>query len=53
MSKLPLNDVGVIVSKLVEHNTSVSQVLAALTKGTAEVALPQPEILKTLDHDEA
>jgi hypothetical protein len=49
VSKLPLNDVGVIVSKLVEHNTNVSQVLAALTKGTAEVDLPQPEILKTLD----
>src|ERR1019366_8239139 len=49
VSKLPINDVGVIVSKLVEHNTNVSQVLAALTKGTAETELPQPEILKTLD----
>ncbi|HOX57308.1 MAG TPA: hypothetical protein P5205_12640 [Candidatus Paceibacterota bacterium] len=49
VSKLPLNDVGVIVSKLVEHNTNVSQVLAGLTKGTAEGDLPQPEILKTLD----
>ena len=49
VSKLPLNDVGVIISKLVEHNTNVSQALAALTKGTAEVELPQPEILKTLD----
>src|SRR3974390_2085222 len=28
VSKLPLNEVGVIVSKLVEHNTNVSQVLA-------------------------
>lgn len=50
VSKLPLNDVGVIISKLVEHNTNVSQVLAALTKGTVEAELPQPEILKTLDH---
>ena len=33
VSKLPLNDVGVIVSKLVEHNTNVSQALAALTQG--------------------
>jgi hypothetical protein len=49
VSKLPLNDIGVIISKLVEHNTSVSHVLAALTKGTAEAELPQPEILKTLD----
>jgi hypothetical protein len=50
VSKLPLNDVGVIISKLVEHNTNVSQVLAALAKGTADVALPQPTVLKTLDH---
>jgi hypothetical protein len=50
VSKLPLNEVGVIVSKLVEHNTNVSQVLAGLTKGTAEADLPQPEVLKTLDH---
>ena len=49
VSKLPFNDVGGIISKLVEHNTSVSHVLAALTKGTAEAELPQPEILKTLD----
>ncbi|MCX6929877.1 MAG: hypothetical protein NT154_42695 [Verrucomicrobia bacterium] len=49
VSKLPVNDVGVIISKLVEHNTNVSHVLAALTKGTAETELPQPEILKTLD----
>ena len=50
VSKLPLNEVGVIVSKLVEHNTNVSQVLAALSKGTAEADLPQPEVLKTLEH---
>lgn len=49
VSKLPLNDIGVIVAKLVEHNANVSQVLAALGKGTAEVELPQPEVLKNLD----
>lgn len=48
VSKLPLNDVGVIVSKLVEHNTNVSQALAGLAKGTIEADLPEPEILKTL-----
>src|SRR5437879_1218630 len=32
VSKLPINDVGVVVSRLVEHNTSVNQVLAALHK---------------------
>lgn len=49
VSKLPLNDVGVIVSKLVEHNTSVSQYLAALGKGTAEINMPQPVVLRSLE----
>jgi hypothetical protein len=49
VSMLPLNDVGGIVSKLVEHGTNVSQTLAALTKGTAGAEMPRPEILKTLD----
>ena len=50
VSKLPMNDVGVIVSRLVEHNTNVSQYLSALTKGTAD-GLPafQPAVLKTLE----
>jgi Txe/YoeB family toxin of Txe-Axe toxin-antitoxin module len=49
VSKLPIHDVGGIVSRLVEHNTNVSQALAALTKVTAEAELPRPEILKALD----
>ena len=49
VSKLPLNDVGVIVSKLVEHNTNTTQYLTALLKGTAEAPVAQPDILKTLD----
>jgi len=49
VSKLPLNDVGVIVSRLVEHNANVSEMLAALSKGTAEGEMPQPAILKALD----
>ena len=49
VSKLPLNDLGAIVARLVEHNTNVSPYLAALIKGTAEAQLPQPTILKTLD----
>jgi hypothetical protein len=50
VSKLPLNDVGVIVSKLVEHNSNVSQVLTGMCKGTADAELPQPEVLKTLEN---
>ncbi len=49
VSKLPLNDVGVIVSKLVEHNANATQYLNALIKGTAEAPVAQPDILKTLD----
>src|SRR4051794_37028431 len=49
VSKLPLNDVGLIVSKLVEHNANVGQSLAAFLKGTAEADLPQPVLLKQLE----
>ena len=49
VSKLQINDVGVIVSRLVEHNKHVSDVLAALVHGKSEDSLPQPQILKALD----
>jgi hypothetical protein len=49
VSKLTINDVGVIVSKLVEHNTHVSEVCAALAKGKVEASLPQPTVLRALD----
>jgi hypothetical protein len=50
VSKLPINDVGVIVSKLVEHNNNLSQFLATLIKSGTDTTIAQPEILKTLDH---
>jgi hypothetical protein len=46
---LPINDVGVVVSRLVEHNARVGEMCAALTKGNVEANLPQPTILKALD----
>jgi hypothetical protein len=51
VSKLPINDVGVVVSRLVEHNTNVSQYLAGLTKGSADgiLTFDQPEVLKNLE----
>lgn len=49
VSKLPISDVGLVVSKLVEHNTHVSEVCASLAKGKLESALPQPAVLKALD----
>lgn len=49
VSKLPINDIGVVVSKLVEHNSNVTEVCAALAKGKAETTLPQPALLRMLD----
>jgi hypothetical protein len=49
VSKLPINDVGIVVSKLVEHNANVCESLAALVKGTVEADMAQPAVLKTLD----
>jgi len=49
VSKLPINDVGVIVSKLVEHNAHVSEVCTALVKGKAEASLPHRRFLKALN----
>lgn len=48
VSKLPINDVGIIVTRLVEHNTHVSEILAALVKGTSDAEMPQPTILKAM-----
>ena len=49
VSKLPINDVGVVVSRLVEHNSHVSEVCAALANGKIEVNVLQPAILKVLE----
>jgi hypothetical protein len=51
VSKLPLNDIGAIVAKLVEHNSHVNEVLAALLKGKADASLPQPTILRALEQN--
>jgi hypothetical protein len=49
VTKLPINDVGVIVSRLVEHSAAVNEVSAALMHGKNEENLLQPAILKALD----
>jgi hypothetical protein len=49
VSKLPISDVGVVVSRLVEHNTQVGDVCAALVNGKNEDNFLQPAILKALD----
>jgi len=49
VTKLPINDVGVIVSRLVEHSAAVNEVSAALIQGKNEENMLQPAILKALD----
>jgi len=49
VSKLPLNDVGVIVARLVEHNQHVTEACASLVKGRLEDNVLQPALLKNLD----
>jgi hypothetical protein len=49
VSRLQISDVGAVVSRLVEHNSNVSQYLAALVKGTVGTTMPEPTILKTLE----
>lgn len=49
VTKLPINDVGVIVSRLVEHSAAVNEVSAALIQGKNDENLLQPAILKALD----
>ena len=49
VTKLPMNDVGFTVSKLVEHGAHVAEGCAVLKKGKADVTLPQPALLKALD----
>jgi hypothetical protein len=51
VGKLPLNDVGVIVSKLVEHNTHASLFRGAFASHPGDAVLAQPELLKTLDQN--
>jgi hypothetical protein len=49
VTKLPINDIGVIVSRLVEHNTQVNEVCAALARGKIDDSQLQPVILKILE----
>ncbi len=48
ISKLPVNDLGVIITRLVEHNNQVAEVSAALVGGKLEENQLQPASLKLL-----
>ncbi len=49
VSKLPINDVGFVISKLIEHNTQVSQVCATLTHSKPGAELPKPTAMKVFE----
>jgi hypothetical protein len=49
VSKLPMNDLGVVVARLVEHNNHVTEISARMAKGKVEDNMLQPAILKALD----
>lgn len=53
VSKLPLNDVAVVVSRLMEHNAGVTEVSNALLKGAQEGDVLQPAVLKLMDKTKA
>lgn len=49
VSKLPMNDLGIIITRLVEHNNQVAEISAALAGGKIEGGQLQPAILQRLD----
>lgn len=49
VSKLPIGDVGFMVSKLMEHNNNVSEICATLTNSKAGAELPLPAVMKAYE----
>ena len=49
VSKLPINDVGVVIARLVEHGNFINESSAALAGSKGGDAMPQPDLLITLD----
>jgi hypothetical protein len=49
VSKLPQHNLSILVAQLMEHNTQVSEMCAALIKGKTGATLPQPSVLKALE----
>ncbi len=49
VSKLPFNDLGVIITRLVEHNNQVMEISAAMLGGKLGEDQLQPAVLKLLD----
>ncbi len=48
-TKMPINDVGMIITRLMEHGASVNDVCSAIIQGKNEENFLQPAILRALD----
>lgn len=49
VSKLPIGNVGFVVSKLVEHNNHVSEICSTLTNSKTGEELPVPAVMKAYE----
>jgi hypothetical protein len=49
VGRLPLNDVGMLVTRLVDHNSEVGETCAAMLKGKAGGEVSKPALLKDLE----
>jgi hypothetical protein len=49
VSKLPIGDVGFMVSKLIEHNNQVSEICSTLTNSKPGEELPLPAVMKAYE----
>src|SRR6185369_3821067 len=49
VSKLPIGDVGFMVSKLIEHNNQVTEICATLTNSKPGAELPKPAVMKAYE----
>jgi len=49
VSKLPIGDVGFVVSRLIEHNNQVSEICATLTNSKPGEELPKPAVMKAYE----
>jgi hypothetical protein len=48
-TKMPINDVGIIITRLIEHGAGVNEVCSAIISGRNEENFLQPAILRSLD----
>lgn len=53
ISKLPVRDVGLLVTRLVDHSSEVGEACAAMLKGQVEATMAKPTLLKHIEEQKA